>query len=296
MSDTVTDRQTDSAASDGASPLTDTIHQPVHRILHHLGGSGGTLVSRCIGCMDRIALLSETHWAGFHLKTAFNPLVQARKWWGLISEAEEKNLGYPPRIGYRAMLELIRRRALASGRAMVIREWSHMDFLGVPLVPDPPMRSTTAEVLGTIGPVHRIAQVRHPLSQWLTYRKMNGQLLLNVDLDVFLDAYLAFARMASQVGFFRYEDFTRQPHATMGRICEALAIPFDPGYAQRWNTYDKITGDVKPDRNPTRQAHKQSIAPLPPRPASKATCRRFADDPKVAEAMELLGYASLDER
>ncbi len=296
MSDTATDRQTAPASSDGASPITDTLHQPVHRILHHLGGAGGTLVSRCVGSMERVVLLSETHWAGFNLKTAFNPLVQARKWWGLISEEEEQNLGYPPRIGYRATLELIRRRALASGRIMVIREWSHMDFLGVPLVPDPPMRSTTAQVLSTIGPVHRIAQVRHPLSQWLTYRKMNSQLPLGVDLDVFLQAYLAFARMASQVGFFRYEDFTRQPDATMAQICQTLAIPFDPSYVQRWNAYDKITGDVKPDRNPTREARRQTIAPLPPRPASKATYRRFADDPKVGEAMELLGYASLDER
>ncbi len=45
---------------------------PVVRLVHHLARSGGTLISRCLGCMSGVLLLSEIHPLGTR---HFNPLI-----------------------------------------------------------------------------------------------------------------------------------------------------------------------------------------------------------------------------
>ena len=49
--------------------------------------SGGTLISRCLGCMDKVVLLSEIHPLG---GSVHNPLLQAYEWFGLFENAEVK--------------------------------------------------------------------------------------------------------------------------------------------------------------------------------------------------------------
>jgi len=58
-------------------------------ILHHLARTGGTLISRCLGSMDGVCLLSEIS----HLGTSHvNPLQQAADWYGLVQVDEVREL------------------------------------------------------------------------------------------------------------------------------------------------------------------------------------------------------------
>lgn len=46
--------------------------KPKIRIFHNLGRSGGTLICKCLGCMEHIVLLSEIHPLGTNY---YNPLL-----------------------------------------------------------------------------------------------------------------------------------------------------------------------------------------------------------------------------
>ena len=89
--------------------------KPRIRILHNLARSGGTLVSKCLGCMDRVALLSEIHPLGTQM---FNPLTQAHDWYGLL-ESEDIN---PGKHDFVDVIKLIEQRCRETGKTLVIRD------------------------------------------------------------------------------------------------------------------------------------------------------------------------------
>ena len=86
------------------------------RVFHSLGKTGGTVVSRCLGCMEKVALLSEIHPDGPAMfaplfgaqpeqSQKWDPLVQAREWFDWFEDdylAFEKARGAPPPtvVGY----------------------------------------------------------------------------------------------------------------------------------------------------------------------------------------------------
>ena len=68
-----------------ASAVPGRAPRPTLRLLHHMARSGGTLISKCLGCMSGVLLLSEIHPLGTN---HFNPLVQAQRWYGLLSSQD----------------------------------------------------------------------------------------------------------------------------------------------------------------------------------------------------------------
>ena len=95
-----------------------------------------------------------------------------------------------------------------------------------------------------------------------------------------------FSEQAVKVGFVRYEDFTRHPETELKRICEALELPYDPTWQERWADYKKITGDTG------ARAGKSEIT-LPRRnPIEPALRRRLEKNADYRKSLELLGYQS----
>src|SRR5512132_3587664 len=171
------------------------------RLVHHMARSGGTLISKCLGCMSGVVLLSEIHPLGTN---QFNPLVQAQRWYGLLSSQDLHDLKSRGRIGFVDAIELIRRRADDCGQRLVIRDWSHLDFTGVPFIAKPAHRLLTAEALARRFELLQVCTVRHPLDQWLSLSQLavvQGRLTL----EGFLAGYRRFAEVASGIGFHRYE-------------------------------------------------------------------------------------------
>ena len=76
----------------------------------------------------------------------------------------------------------------------------------------------------------------------------------------------------------------------LGELCRELGLPFDPGYQQRWQAYDKVTGD---SAGPSRSFAQSHIAALPPRPIDETILAALRRDPGYAECLALLGYEDL---
>jgi len=129
------------------------------------------------------------------------------------------------------LMELCWRRCDEAGKTLVIRDWSHLDFMGVPFV-RPSYRLTTAECLQGRFELLQVATVRHPVDQLLSLSKLavvQGKIVV----PEFLEGYRRFAEQAARIGFLRYEDFLDNPDAVLARLCGQLQIAFDSTCEQR---------------------------------------------------------------
>jgi hypothetical protein len=242
--------------------------------------SGGTLISRCLGCMSGVLLLSEIHPLG---TTQFNPLVQAQRWYGLLSSQDLAQLRARGGIGFADAIELIHQRTVEAGQRLVIRDWSHLDFTGVPFVGDPAYRLLTADALAGRFQLRQICTVRHPLDQWLSLRGLavvQGKLTL----ERYLAGFRRFAEQACEIGFLRYEDFVVSPDAAMKELCRRLELRFDRHFADRWSSYACVTGDVSGSRSGFE------IGPVPRRTVELDLLETLGANPDYRISLELLGY------
>jgi protein O-GlcNAc transferase len=254
--------------------------RPTLRLVHHMARSGGTLISRCLGCMSGVLLLSEIHPLG---TAQFNPLVQAQRWYGLLSSQDLAELKARGRVAFVDAIDLIYRRAADAGQRLVIRDWSHLDFTGVPFVAKPAYRLLTAEALGGRFELRQVCTVRHPLDQWLSLRQLamvHGKL----SLEAFLAGYRRFAEQAREIGFLRYEDFAADPSAIMKELCRRLEVRFDRHFVERWSSYAFVTGDVSGSRGGSE------IRPVPRRSAEPGVLDQLAASADYQTSLELLGY------
>ncbi len=263
-----------------ASATASRAARPTLRLIHHMARSGGTLISKCLGCMAGVVLLSEIHPLGTN---QFNPLIQAQRWFGLLSSQDLHDLKARGRVGFADAIELIRRRAEDCSQRLVIRDWSHLDFTGVPFVAKPAHRLLTAEALKARFELVQVCTVRHPLDQWLSLSKLavvQGRLTL----AGYLAGYRRFAEVASSIGFQRFEDFTADPERAMRALSATLQLRYDRGFMERWRDYTFVTGDVAGGRGGGQ------IQPVPRRPAAPDLLAALAADADYQASLELLGY------
>ncbi len=267
--------------------------RPRVRILHQLGRSGGTLISKCLAVMDDTVLLSEVHphnkermktpgpEIGRHL-----PLEQGYRWFNLVAKEEIEAFRRQdcPR-NFSAEIALIHERCTTRGKKLVIRDFNNLDFTGINFHAKPPFRFSTVEALrGHFGTL-RFFTVRHPADQWISLSKL-FKADITARLDRFLHGFRVFSEQAVEIGFVRYEDFTRQPETELKRICEALELPYDPTWRDRWADYKKITGDTR------ARAGKNEITPPRRHPIDPVLTRRLENNADYRASLNLLGYQS----
>jgi hypothetical protein len=256
--------------------------RPTLRILHHMARSGGTIISRCLGAMDRVVLLSEIHPLGTRV---YNPLEQAEDWYGLLTQDDIARASSTT-LDFADAIELVEQRCREQGRLLVLRDWSHIDYTGVPFT-RPVYHSQLVRVLESRFRLLRFSTVRHPLDQWLS---MNRQAIMRgkISPPAYLKGFRAFAQMAGETGFIRYEDFTQHPDNALRTICTELNLPFDPAWQQGWQSNVFVTGDVHPGRAGDQ------IQPLERRKVDAKTEGVFAADSSCTASLSLLGYSRSD--
>ena len=238
-------------------------------ILHQMARTGGTLICKCLGSMGGVALFSELH----PDDRSFCPVRQALDWHALLTPEETANVTASP---YAEILVTIDRRAEAMGLSLLLRDWSHVDFTETSS-----LRPRLYEELRETFEIQRFCTVRHPLRQWSSLCKLMDK---RYEIRQFIKGYLAFARMAKEVGFVRYENFTEEPDASLREICTALGLRFDPGWRRRWADYSHVTGDS----STARQIRPASLARVP-----ESDLNEFRRNPDYAEALNVLGYEDL---
>ncbi len=241
--------------------------------------TGGTVICRCLASMQDVVLLSEIHPLGTQ---KFNPIAQAQAWYDLLSD-EDLESARSGRLSFLEVMQLIAQRCSEHGRILVVRDWSHLDYTGVPFT-QPRYRSLLAEKLQPAFSLVRYSTVRHPLDQWLS---MAQQAVFQERLGParFLRGASRFAESARQTGFMRFEDFTRDNDTALRQLCAGLELEFDPGYREKWQAYTRITGDMLPGRSGS-----DHIAPLPRQAMDATEKRRFCSLPQYVSTINSLGY------
>ncbi len=256
--------------------------KPVMRVVRNMARSGGTLIGKCIGCMEGVTLISEIHPA--NLK-ATNPMMQARDWFGLVGKKDMLRWKVrPPSV--LQFVNLCDSRARDKGDTLVLRDWSHLDYIGVPFA-KPGYGFGLGDVLSAVYEIRVTVTTRHPIDQYLSLMQ-----LYTVAPEVVFEKYclgcLHFARYASEHGFHRYEDFTRDPDGVLRSMCAELDLTFDAGYRDKWHRYTTITGDTEPSLG--RGSQKKEVVSMPRKAVEETLLERFRANADYREACALLGY------
>ena len=229
--------------------------------------------------MKGVALLSEVHPLGVRM---IDPAEQACRWHNLLTPAEMP-AWRSGRGRYDELLALLAQRAHAQGKTLLLRDWSHLDYLGTPFT-EPSLTSRSSQLLSPRFTLRRFATVRHPADQWVSQQRLD-MLRGRVEPAVYLRGCRAFAELAAEVGFVRYEDFTRDPETELARLCEGLGIDYDPTWRGRYRSYANITGDEA-----TRAKVIGEIRPASRHQLDPATRECFKANSDYAETCRLLGY------
>jgi hypothetical protein len=214
-------------------------------IIHTLGGCGGTLLSRCLGVLPGVALLIEINPASVGLFPAFDPLYQDCAWLHLLDAAEAAEFSKKDLCdieNFRQLVSVFYQRATATARRLVLRDYSYVDFVGVPYTATPPRRLLLRTALPHAVPTSSIAFVRHPIDQWVSLCK-HKQVRDVLAPSAFCDAYAAFLQEFGTQRVYKYETFVQNPHGELRAICDDLELPFDPSFIHRFHEFDCVTGD-----------------------------------------------------
>ena len=254
---------------------------PEFHLIHHMARTGGTVICKCVAAMSGVALLSEIHPKGM---TEYHPVLQAVKWHQLVPLDEARRLAVECPGDFERCMGAVLRHAVDRGVALVIRDWNHLDFTGVPYM-QPDYRLSCYDALTAIAPTRHAATVRHPVAQWRSLMRLPMMSDVALSREDFLVGYHRFAIEAAQAGFIRYEDFTRDPDGELRKLCDMLGIAFDPDYRGRWHAVRTITGDSVSDRAAETEIQPDRRSPDP------GELDRFSALPLYAESLEILGYA-----
>ncbi len=255
-------------------------------ILHNMARSGGTLISKCLGCMENVVLLSEVH--PRVMDGIFNPLKQAEQWHKLFRKDDLWHIHNQPDISWIQAIELIYRRSLQAGKHLLLRDWSHIDFTAVPWVDKPSYTLTIASELGKYFHINNTCTVRHPIDQWISLSNLSI-ISGKIDISTFLNGYRKFAEIAAETGFIRYEDFTQNPDQSLKVLCERLNIIYDKTYQQKWFDFTHVTGDTSNTGSGRGSKHKEIIV-LKRRMPDASTLKLFKKNKDFKTSIKLLGY------
>jgi hypothetical protein len=127
-----------------------------------------------------------------------------------------------------------------------------------------------------------MAFIRHPGDQWSSLHKHDFKRNA-LSPAHFCGAYAAFLRKLGSIPKDKYEDFAEDSSRSMQAICRNLVLVFDPGFLQRFQQFDKVTGDFA-------RHHETSISP-PPRPSVPARILdAFRASSAYREILSAAGY------
>lgn len=257
--------------------------KPVIGILHNLARSGGTLVSRCIGSMCGVRLLSEIHPQGLQY---FDPIKQAANWFGLIEQNDIQALiTRQGKISFSDAIALIYSKCIEEGSCLVIRDWAYVDFIGMPFNPSPSGHHVLTRELGAEFRLNEVSLVRHPVDQWLSLTK-DPKIAKVLTLKRYLKGYLRYAQCCQDHVFIRYEDFTRSPQNGMRQICDNLGIEYDRDFLNKWSSYLHITGDPGTrDRDTITEVRRYSVP--------KKLSKQLRNNQEYEEVLHLLGFEDI---
>ncbi len=219
--------------------------------------SGGTLLSRCLGSMPDVALLSEVNPLYLDSDGDRRTVVaQAADWYGIKLDA----VGFPA-----AVKELHEKR----GGNLIVRDWTIANFYPYGLNGRRP--SYEFKVLDGLNGCKVFSFVRDAIDVWLSR---------NCDVQ-FARYYLRYVQELLRLDcrIFRYEDLCLNPTLTLRRICKHIEVEYRD-VTETYMDYDRVTGCKK-----GRGVNQKEIKPL-----TRLDIPKDKDMRELININKLLGY------
>ena len=250
--------------------------KPMIRTLHHLGCTGGTVISKCLAVMPRVALVSEVNPLN-RFASDFEPtnplLLLERSYRDLTLEEIKEDF-----VSRMAQVAKICRN---DGMDLVIRDHSHTDFcMGEVARELNPICDFLADQYDLVS----VVTVRHPLDSYLGLVAQGWHTQFTPStLAEYSRRYLAFLDRYRDLPLRRYEDFCTGPEAFMQELCELMELDYSPTFLERFGSV-KLSGDS--GRGSTTE-----IAPRPRRAIPEEVQRDLESSEMYAQLLEKLGYS-----
>ena len=206
-------------------------------VLHNMPRSGGTLLSKCIGSMQGHVLLSEIHPDAQHA-LSFNALNQAQQWHDLLPGLNWQKTDFIESV------MKIEKAVSNKNKRLILRDWSHVDYLGPPVTDQPKMMPGLLNTLSAHFEIVSIQLVRHPLDTWLSLRRLSLIKKHKIEWPQFLAAYRCYIDKTGCEHRIVYEDFLKTPEQSLQLACNKVGLLFDASFSDKWFNYKKITGDT----------------------------------------------------
>lgn len=245
--------------------------------------SGGTLVNRCLGSIPGNLILSEVN----PLASVVPVATQAQGWLNLLTEDQVAEFVQQP---YGQQITHLATMAKELNHHLIIRDWTAANFIDNPISDNILTPSFLLEqdlYLSHYGltclPVviaRRVADVYESMNRTFPH--------LNLEIQSFGEAYLAFAQAVCDYPVFQYEQICQDPQTQIPWICETLEINDDTDFLNKFYHFENCTGDNTIEQS-SRGREITEIKLFPSHTESE--CYKIAsNDQNCQKADQLLGY------
>jgi hypothetical protein len=250
---------------------------PAIPVLFSFARSGGTLANQLLGVHPQCLVLSEVNPAGSYKSVP----EQAVEWLELATADEAAKLAAMP---YREQIRMLRERAAARGRLLVVRDWVTANFLpgtAPRVVPSGMLEQSIYLERAHLEPICLVVTRRAAA----VYRSIitNFSHLGGLTVEAFGEAYLAYARSVVHLPRLHMESLRAAPEAGVRKLLESFGLDTSSvrDVLRDFHDFRKCTGNNTLEG---RGGSADARSVMPPETPPDIT------HPALAEADGLLGY------
>ena len=213
--------------------------RPKIRILHHFACSGGTIISKSIGALPNVFLLSEVHpTSTLHLGTG-KPKYLPTDISSLVRYTNPPEFDSLAGNLFCSSIKVVNEHIEKYGGNVVLRDHTHADFCMGKICRK---KSAVLEVLEDEFDILNLVTVRNPIDSFLSLSNNNWIHFTPGTFESYCKRYLIFISQFNQKQIIKYENFVAKPEKTIKKIANRLDLPFSDSFI---NTFPVIavTGD-----------------------------------------------------
>jgi hypothetical protein len=213
--------------------------EPV-RTIHHLSCTGGTLIAKCIAALPNTLLLNEVDPLSSmpfdNGKSRFTPTDMV----ALLRQGDTRPSQEAIIKMFVQQIAFLRKDNASIGRALVVRDHSHSQFLVDDIVSD---RPTVRAMLLETMPVRSIVTVRNPIDSYLSMQKHGWDKHFSPPtFEEYCRRHLIFLDKYKKIDIYRYEDFVAEPEKVMKKMCGALDLNYSEKFTRLFGAF-QFSGD-----------------------------------------------------
>tara|TARA_B100000212_G_scaffold342100_1_gene327595 strand:- start:14437 stop:15303 length:867 start_codon:yes stop_codon:yes gene_type:complete len=202
-------------------------------IIINFSRSGGTLLSRAIGMLPNVILLSEINTnlgASTRNKSisSHNAVIeQVYNWYGIEVSGDS----------LKEVILNLSKICEQKRKQLIIRDYTYMDFRSnISNNWKPKYKFSLIDEIGEISSIKTFAFVRNAIDIYLSLGVKN--------IETFSYEYLRYVKELSKAGikYIKYEDFVIDPIKTMKEICNLISLEYSNDFLDFQKNHN-ITGD-----------------------------------------------------